>query len=591
MKKKKNSLKLLLELSSPEKTRLAVAGLLVFISSLCSVGPYYIVFILIDKILHPPFVLDDFLMYGYMAGGFIVGQLVFSGIAMTQSHIAAFNILFDLRVKLANKMLRLPLGYFTKTTSGEIKKIMMADIEAIEGFIAHNLVDMFSVIFVPLLIFGWLLSFNVPLAIISLLPIILGLLLQQYRIKRDADDIRKFAMLKGKMNRTIIDFIRGMPVIKAFNQSVFSFKNYKEEAEKYSDFWISMNKRAAGVMVLYALLMDSGILFVLPIGGFMYLYGHISLSVFLLFLFLGIGLTRFMKLLTGFVSNIYQIALGVEVLNGVLSSTEIDTKGTITYLPHYDLEFKRVSFGYNEKNVFENISFLTKQRSITALVGSSGAGKTTVGRLIPRFWEIGAGEINIGGVNVRKIDSHTLMEKVSFVFQDVFMFNDTVLENIRMWDESISREQVMEIAKKAQCHKFIMNLEKGYDTQLGADGTYLSGGEKQRISIARALAKNSPIVILDEATSYTDTENEAKIQAALSVLLKDRTVLIIAHRLSTIQSVDQILVFDQGKIIERGKHSELIKNAGIYKTMWDRHTDAREWGIKNTMNDMQEALQ
>lgn len=585
---KKNPIRLLLEVSSPEKVRLGFAGLLVFISSICAMGPYYIVFVLLDKILHPPFVLDEFLTYGYIAAAFIFAQLVLSGFAMTQSHIAAYNILFDLRVKLVNKMLRLPLGYFGKTTSGEIKKIMMSDIEAIEGFVAHNLVDLLSVIFVPLIIFVWLLSFNIPLAVVSILPVILGLTLQQYRIKRDEDDFRKFAQLKGKMNRTIIDFIRGMPVIKAFNQSVFSFHNYTEEVNKYSDFWIGMNKRAAGVMVLYALAMDGGILLVLPIGGFMYLYGHISLTVFLMFLFIGIGLTRFMRQITGFVSNINIIARGVEVLNSVLNAQEAETDGRVTELGDYGLEFKNVVFGYEDKKVINNISFSTPQGTITALVGSSGAGKTTVGRLIPRFWDIDSGEINIGGVNIRDIDSHTLMKNVSFVFQDVFMFNASILENIRMWDQSISKDEVIEVAKKAQCHDFIMRLEKGYETQLGANGTYLSGGEKQRISIARALMKDSPIIILDEATSYADTENEAKIQQALSVLLQDRTVLIIAHRLSTIQSANQILVFSQGRIIERGNHLELMDKAGTYKNMWDKHKDASNWGIKNSLNGKKE---
>lgn len=589
-KRRKSPIRLLLEISSPEKVRLGFSGFLIFISSICSVAPFYIVYILIDKIVNPPFVLDELLQYGVIAGAFIVGQLIFSGIAMTQSHIAAYNILFDLRVDLANKMMRLPLGYFTKTTSGEIKKIMMSDIEAIEGFVAHNLVDLFSVIFVPILIFGWLLTFNIPLAIISISPVFLGLLLQQYRLKRDADDFKKFFKLKGRMNTTIIDFIRGMPVIKAFNQSVYSFKNYRDEAEDYSNFWIGMNKRAAGVMVIYALLMDSGIIFILPIGGFMYLYGHITLSAFLMFMFMGIGLTRFMKQLMSFGSNINQISRGVEVLNNVLDSGEVDSSGSITDISFYDLEFKGVSFGYEKKKILKDINFLTKQGSITALVGSSGAGKTTVGRLIPRFWDVDSGEITIGGINIKDIKSDILMESVSFVFQDVFMFNDSILENIRMGDESISRDDVMDIAKKSQCHEFIMKLEDGYDTQLGSDGTYLSGGEKQRISIARALVKNSPIIILDEATSYADTENEAKIQTALSILLKNKTVLIIAHRLSTIQNADQILVFDKGEIIEEGVHSDLISQNGLYKGMWDKHIDANEWGIKSKINCGEEVL-
>ncbi|MDC7222225.1 MAG: ABC transporter ATP-binding protein [Spirochaetales bacterium] len=588
--KKKTPIRLLLEVAKPGKVRLTLSAVLMFLSSICSLGPFYVAYVIIEKIINPPLVLGELFRLGAIAGLFLLGQLVFSGIAMAQSHVAAYDILYKLRVRLADKMLKLPLGYFSKTTSGEIKKIMMADIEAIEEFVAHNLVDLFSVIFVPLLIFGWLLTFNVPLALISVAPVFLGVLLQQYRQKRDGEDFRNFFKLKGRMNTTIIDFIRGMPVIKAFNQSVYSFKTYREEAENYSDFWIGMNKRAAGCMVLYALLMDSGILFLLPIGGFMYLYGLITLDSFLMFMFLGLGLTRFMKQLMSFGSNINQISRGVINLNRVLAAEEAESAGVVEQVEDYSLEFRNVSFGYEEKRVLNHIDLVTKQGTITALVGSSGAGKSTLGQLIPRFWDVDEGEITIGGVNIKDIKSDVLMKNVSFVFQDVFMFNDSILENIRMGDESISREDVMKIAQKAQCHDFIMALKDGYDTQLGAEGTYLSGGEKQRISIARALVKDSPLIILDEATSYSDTENEAKIQTALSALLENKTVLIIAHRLSTIQSADQILVFDKGEIVERGVHSDLIARNGLYKSMWDKHIDAGEWGIGNRTKTNKEVM-
>ncbi len=589
MKKKGYSpVGLLLNIAKPEKTRLAFAAALIFLSSLCSIGPFYIAFLIIEKIISPVFDLTELFSLGGLAAAFIVGQLLFSGIAMTQSHIAAYNILYDLRVKLAGKLLNLPLGYYNNTSSGVIKKIMMGDIEAIEEFIAHNLVDLLSVMFVPLLIAIWLATFNLPLALLSIIPVLLGVFLQRLRMKLDAKPFREFFMLKSRMNTTIIDFIRGMPVIKAFNQTVFSFRKYRKEAEAYSNFWINMNKRASGYMVLYSFLMDSGVVLLLPVGGYMYLNGDVSLSAFLMFMFIGLGLSRFMKQLMSFGSNINQIANGVKGLNAVFNEKEIENKGKITDLINYDIEFKNVSFGYDKKMILKNIDFETKQGSITALVGSSGAGKTTVGRLIPRFWDVSRGEIKIGGINIKDLPNDILMKYVSFVFQDVFMFNDSILENIRMGDKSVSRKKVIEIAKLAQCHDFIKRLENGYDTLIGSGGTYLSGGEKQRISIARALAKDSPIIILDEATSYADTENEAKIQKALSALLKNKTVIIIAHRLSTIKNAGQILVFEDGEIIERGKHNELIDRNGKYKEMWDKHIDASEWGIGKKIIDINE---
>lgn len=581
--KKQSAILLLLDVSKPGKGRLLLAASLIFFSSICSIGPFYIAYLMIEKIINSSFIPTDLYQLGAWAALFIVGQLVFSGIAMTQSHIAAYNILFQLRVKLARKITRLPLGYFENTSSGIIKKIMMGDIEAVEEFIAHNLVDLISVIFIPLLIFIWLASINVPLALLSIVPVFAGITLQRIRMKIEAKTISGFFKLKGQMNTTIVEFIKGMPVIKAFNQSVFSFKKYKDEAEAYSNYWIEMNRKASVFFAIYAFMMDSGIIFMLPAGGYMYLQGTLSLSAFLLFMFLGLGLTRFMKQLTQFGSNITQIAKGIEGLNHILDSKEMANDGKIDTLDNFDIEFSNVSFGYDKKQVLKNIDFKVPQGSITALTGVSGAGKTTVGRLIPRFWDVTQGEIKIGGVNIKDIQSDILMRKVSFVFQDVFLFNDSVLENIRMGDTTVSKEAVVDIAKKAQCHNFIMNLSDGYETRIGAGGVFLSGGEQQRISIARAIAKNSPIIILDEATSYADAENESNIQTALSSLLKNKTVLIIAHRLSTIRNADQILVFKDGRIIEKGMHNQLFAKNGIYKYMWDMHIDAAEWGIKRNL--------
>jgi len=594
MKKQNNSkIKFLLQISKQGKIRLIIASVLIFLSSFCSLGPFYIAYLFIEKIISSSIVFTELFYLGGIAAAFVIAQLIFSGIAMTQSHIAAYNILFDLRVSLAKKMLRLPLGYFTKNSSGVIKKVVMNDIESIEEFVAHNLVDLMSVVFLPLIIFFWLATFNLPLALLGIFPVILGFGLQRLRMKLEAKNIQKFFKLKGEMNTTIIDFIKGMPVIKAFNQSVYSFKKYREEAENYSNYWIDLNKKASPFFAIYSLLTDCGVVFILPIGAYMYVTGSISLSAFLMFMFIGIGLARFVKQLTGFGSNLTQILKGVEKIRSILTEKEIADTGKINKLNNYNLEFKNVSFGYDDKPILKNINFTVKQGTITALVGASGAGKTTVGRLVPRFWDVDKGEIKLGGVNIKEINSETLMKEVSFVFQDIFMFDDTILENIRMGDKSISEEEVIEIAKKAQAHEFITKLENGYDTVIGSSGRYLSGGEKQRIAIARALAKNSPVIILDEATSYADTENEAKIQTALNVLLKNKTVIIIAHRLSTIQNADQILLFDEGKIIEQGTHTKLIDKAGKYKNMWDMHIDASDWGIgkENVLNKKEKEYQ
>lgn len=579
---KNKSLNFLIDISKKGKYRLVISGILIFFSSICALGPYYITYLIIDKIIHPPFIMQDLLILGAIAAMFIVGQMIFSGIAMTQSHIAAYNILFDLRVALANKLTKLPLGYYSDTSSGKIKKIMMGNIEAIEEFIAHNLVDLISVIFLPVIIFSWLASLNLTLAFLSIFPVILGVALQRFRMKLEAGNIRKFFKIKSDMNTTIIDFIKGMPVIKAFNLSVFSFKKYKEEADRYSQYWINMNKNAAAFFATYALLMDCGVLILLPVGGYMYAVGKITLSTFLMFMFIGIGLSRFMKQLTNFGSNLTQIFKGVDEIREIFKTKEIVNNGKVSKLENYDVEFNHVSFSYGDQLVLDDVNFKLKQGTITALVGPSGAGKTTIARLIPRFWDVTKGEITIGNHNLKSIQGDELMKNVGFVFQDIFMFNDTVIENIRMGDTSVSEEKVKEIAKQAQADEFIQGLKDGYHTVIGPTGVHLSGGEQQRIAIARALVKDSPVIVLDEATSYADTENEDKIQKALNALLKNKTVIVIAHRLSTIQNANQILFIEKGKIREQGNHKQLIDENGRYKQMWDLHMDAAHWGIKQT---------
>jgi ATP-binding cassette subfamily B protein len=340
-----------------------------------------------------------------------------------------------------------------------------------------------------------------------------------------------------------------------------------------------MNRRAAGYMAVYVLLMECGVIFLLPLGAYMHISGEITVSTFMLFMFMGLGFARFMKQLTGFGSRITQIMKGVEQLMSVLGTPGIPEGKGDSMPDNFDLEFRDVSFSYGRQAVLRNIGFRVRRGQVLALVGPSGAGKTTIARLIARFYDADSGRITIGGTDIREFSSERLMRTVSFVFQDVFMFNDTVLENIRMGDSSVSREKVMELARKARAHEFIMKMDKGYDTRLGAGGVHLSGGEQQRISIARAMAKETPIVVLDEATSYSDTENEAEIQAALSSLLEGRTVIVIAHRLSSITESDGIIVIRDGSIVEQGKHHELLEKKGLYSRMWETHRDSSDWEI------------
>jgi ATP-binding cassette subfamily B protein IrtA len=299
-----------------------------------------------------------------------------------------------------------------------------------------------------------------------------------------------------------------------------------------------------------------------------------------LFLLLGVGYSTPLLRISMYSGIIGQIVAGVDRIDSVLGQSSLPGPDTPQSPENYDIEFRDVIFSYDENNVLNQVNFKANEGCITALVGPSGAGKSTIAQLIPRFWDVQAGEILIGGVNIKQIPIDELMKMTSFVFQEVFMFNDTIYENIRMGKQEAAEEDIINAAKAAQAHQFIMNLPEGYHTVIGAGGTHLSGGEKQRISVARAILKDTPIIVLDEATTFTDIENEVKMQKAISNLLKNKTVIIIAHRLSTIRCADQILLINKGKIIERGKHETLVKKDGLYKKMWDAHISAKEWELE-----------
>ena len=519
------------------------------------------------------------------AGIAVFGLLTYAG--MMLSHIAAYNILFEIRSALAAKLARLPMGYFNRRSTGSIKKVLSEDVERIEMFVAHHITDVAQAITLPILSFIFLFVIDWRLAIGALLPIILGFVLQASMFGESGKAIYAEWQLKlESMNSTIVEYVRGIPVVKIFNQTVSAFKRFADDVYAYRDFTLRWCRASRNAYAGFLTLLSSGGLFVLPIGIFLVRNAsgpqYVQLvSTLFLFLFIGLGIAVPLYKLMAMSSLMAQNTSGLAHIDKILDEPEIPESASPKENSGSDIEFRGVSFSYGEKTVLHDISLTVPQGSVTALVGPSGGGKTTIANLIGRFWDVDSGSIHIGGTDIRDIRTEGLNSAVAAVFQDVSLFFDTVEENIRMGNKSAPFDAVVSAAKAARIHDFIETLPRGYSTLIGEGGTYLSGGEQQRISIARAILKDAPIVVLDEATAYADPENEARIQEALSVVLHGKTVVIIAHRLYTVTDVDQILVIDQGRIVESGTHQMLLNlgEQGLYRRMWDVHAAARNWDL------------
>lgn len=393
-----------------------------------------------------------------------------------------------------------------------------------------------------------------------------------------------------RMSASAVQYVRGMPVVKIFGQSVRSFRRFNSEIEAYKEYALKVCDTYEPGMVVFTILLNSLITFILPIGLLLLSHEPQNLAlaaVYLFFIIMGPGVASPIYKLMFLGSGTREIDEGVERIDRIFAEPSVPEAQTPQVPAGYDIEFLKVSFAYENKaettrtEALRDITFTARQGEITALVGPSGSGKSTVANLIPRFWDVAEGEIRIGGVNIKNIPTEKLMDIVSFVFQDSFLFFDTLYENIRVGNSSAGREEVIAAAKAAQCHEFIESLPQGYETRIGDEGVYLSGGESQRVCVARAILKNAPILVLDEATAFADPENEYKMQQALQHLIQNKTVIIIAHRLSSIISAQQIIVLNEGKLVQHGKHEILSKTEGLYKNMWDAYTDAFRWELNS----------
>lgn len=558
---------------------------------------YFIVCEIIVSISHQTELNSELIIsYGWLAFMAAALAIVFNFLALCLSHIVAFKTLYNLKYNFIRYLSCLPLGFHTNHSSGELRKIVDDDIEKIEQFIAHQLPDMIGSFASPVVILVILAVFDWRLGLATLVPIILAyiVLISGYRrkdIKTNQQELQKKLI---EMSHASVEYIRGITVIKAFNQTFFSFKRFNDAIKAYQFYCLKFIYCFKYHMAFFILLLNSIYLFIVPVVIFLISdtdnYANFILSA-IFYLIFSLGLPApFFKLIyvtQGFQKTVKSVQNMDEVLNvPPLSEPKEGLK-----VASYDIQFDNVCFSYHDEqvsnptesnNALNHISFTAKQGEITALVGLSGSGKSTISLLIPRFYDPDEGLITIGHVDLKQMTSDYLLSLVSFVFQDVFLFKQSVINNIRIGKPDATINEVIAVAKTAQCHEFIEKLPNGYDSIIGSDGIHLSGGEMQRLAIARALLKNSPILILDEATSFADPENESKIQLAMKALMKNKTVIMIAHRLSTIRDANKIIVLDKGNIAESGTHEQLFSNKGTYYKMWQYYQQTLDWQMHHS---------
>ncbi|MGP8329370.1 MAG: ABC transporter ATP-binding protein [Methanosarcinaceae archaeon] len=570
-------LKMLSGLAGRQRNKLIASCVLSVIGTALGLVPFILVYLVMLELFKP--IVDQAYIWNlvFWSVAAILLRFGFMGLSGTFSHIAAYSILYDLRIKLAQKLGTLPLGYFNEKNTGNIKTAMNEHVENIELFIAHHLPDLTAAIVVPIFtaILLFAIDWRMALATLAVIPVALvaqGLMFKDYKpLMKGYNDALE------KVNSAVIEYTQGIVVIKAFNQTVESFGKYKDSIEEYHDYVWAWSKRFIPSWSIFSVVVVANLIVILPVGAWLYISGSLSMPTLILFLILGIGFSEPLIKLSVFSSQFMQNMEGMERINAILTEEPLPEPDVERIPSNFDIKFQGVHFSYDKRKVLDDINFTVPENTVTAIVGPSGAGKTTIARLIPRFWDINTGEISIGEINIRDIATKRLMSLVATVFQDVTLFNDTIFENIRMGKEDASEGDVIAAAKMAHCHGFIEALPEGYQTSIGEGGAKLSGGEKQRISIARAILKDAPIIILDEATAFVDPENEELIQDAIARLAKGKTLIIIAHRLSTITSSNQIIVLDEGNIVEKGTHVELIQAGNLYGRMWEAHVSAQDW--------------
>ncbi|MDO4711756.1 MAG: ABC transporter ATP-binding protein [Peptostreptococcaceae bacterium] len=589
-KKPKGILDHIFYYSKDGKAFLMLSICLSVIGMICNVVPYVSVYFISKVFLTSgAWDKDTVMLWILVSGVAIFLNLVFTFLGGLGCHKIAFETLYTYRMKLMEHLGKLSIGFFAKNTGGSIQKIMDENIEKLEGIIAHMLPDLIGSFAVLSLLLIGIAHLDLFMAVTVLISVVIAFLFQYMIFGSESakESYATYMQASNNITSSFSEYIKGMAEVKLFGRSGGMLRSLEDHLDESLHWEITNYKKAAFPMSMYKSIILSLLTFVVPVGGLLIWKDPTSRTVLAVIMTLIIAPALYEPLLTciDYATQIHLAKAGLLRIESVLDETPLAVIESSDEIKGADIVFDEVCFSYEDgadplkKLALNKVSFVCREKEMTALVGASGSGKSTIGQLILRFWDVDEGSIKIGGKDVRSIRTKDLMEMIAFVFQDTHIFSDTVKNNISM-NRDVSDREVIQAAKKARCHEFIMALPNGYDTVIGSGNIKLSGGEAQRISIARTFLKDSKIVILDEALAYTDAENENLIQEAIKDLIQDKTVIVIAHRSKSIMEADHIIVLREGKIIEEGSHEKLLEKDGEYKSLWDLQFEAESWEIE-----------
>lgn len=581
---KENWIRTLLSFAGPCKGKMILSVFCAILSVGGGFVPFWAVYEILILFIDQTVTLRD-IQFWCLVGvaGYLVRVVCF-GVSTILAHISAYTILEGLRLKIADRLIRAPLGEVMGRRIGYLKNIIMDKVDDIEPPLAHMIPELTSNLLLPLAIFAWMLVIDWRLGLSVLIAPILSMIPMAFLMKNYNSQYAAYMEANNHVNSVIIEYVEGIEVVKAFNQSTSSYEKFVGAVESFKGFTLDWFRSTWKTMNLMLAIMPTTLVGVLPVGLLLNRAGQITPAELAMGIILSLSIVGPLMKVTTFINEAKSMEYAVDAANELLNLPVLPDSGKMVPLRHTDIVLQDVSFSYGmngseENDVLHRINLTMPEGSFTALVGPSGGGKSTIARLIARFWDVTGGSISIGGRNIKELSIRQLSELVSFVTQDNFLFNCSLKENIRLGNPNATDAEVFAAARAACCDEFIARLEKGYDTSAGDAGKRLSGGEKQRIAIARAILKNAPIVVLDEATAFTDPQNEDKIQKSIMALSQGKTLLVIAHRLSTIQNADQIVVLQKGQIVDCGKQEELLARCPLYADLWQAHIGAKNWSV------------
>ncbi|GKX27766.1 ABC transporter ATP-binding protein [Vallitalea longa] len=587
--KKKNWLSIVSFYAKECKFKLVISVFFAVISVFGGIVPYIAVYRIFMLFFDGNQTTDNIIYWSGIGLAGYVTKVAFHSFSTVLSHISAYRILQSIRLSICDKLMKVPLGVVLNESAGKIKNTIVDRVETIEIPLAHMIPESLSNLILSICVLIYLIIIDWRMALASLISVFIGGIAYGIVMKTYNEKYDDYMKSSNHVNSVIVEYIEGIQVIKAFNQSAKSYEKFEKAVNEFKNYTLDWFKSTWKLINFASSALPTSLLGTLPVGLYLYIKGSLNPADLTMCLLLSLGIVGALTNFTVLVNDLKSIQFALRDAYEYVGIDELPNASKKKKLNSYNIQFNNVTFSYDNDNEVKNddksalidINLNIKEGQFIAFVGASGSGKSTIARMLVRFWDVSEGEIKIDGVNIKDIPIDQLMDSISYVTQDNFLFNCSLMENIRLGNINASDEEVIRASKAACCHEFIEKLDNKYDTTAGEAGGKLSGGEKQRIAIARAILKNSPIVILDEATAFTDPENEDKIQKSIAELTKGKTLLVIAHRLSTIKNADKIVILNNGKIRDIGEHEELLSKSSLYKNMWDAHIGSKHWAASS----------